>query len=121
MFSAITADGETLAFRAYTVDNYGNAKMADQFAIEKQKKEIKMGDVNLDGKIDSSDARLALRQSVNLGRKLQAAQKLAADIDFSERIEASDARLILRISVGLEEAEPESIYVYDSDLERVKF
>lgn len=60
------------------------------------------GDVDKDGKITASDARLALRASVNL-ENLGKEQKDLADVDFSGVITASDARLILRASVGLEQ------------------
>ncbi len=60
-----------------------------------------LGDVDNDGKVTASDARLALRASVNL-EKLTATQTKAADIDKSSTVTASDARMILRASVGLE-------------------
>ncbi len=59
------------------------------------------GDIDGDGKISASDARLALRASVGL-EKLTPAQEKAADIDKSTTITAADARLILRASVELE-------------------
>ncbi len=62
------------------------------------------GDVDGDGNISASDARLALRASVELD-KLSTEQYLAADIDNDSSISASDARILLRISVGLEKAD----------------
>lgn len=63
--------------------------------------EYTLGDVNSDGSITASDARLALRASVSL-EKLSETQTLAADVDKNKKITASDARMILRTSVGLE-------------------
>ena len=60
-----------------------------------------MGDVDGDGAVKASDARLALRASVGL-ETLTDAQMKVADTDFDGVIKASDARLILRASVGLE-------------------
>ncbi len=59
------------------------------------------GDVDGDGKISSSDARLALRASVGL-EDFSAEVKAIADVDGDEKVTSSDARLILRASVGLE-------------------
>lgn len=61
------------------------------------------GDVDGNRKIESADARLALRASVALETyEKDSAAFLAADVDNSGRIESSDARMILRASVGLE-------------------
>lgn len=58
------------------------------------------GDVNGDGDINASDARLALRASVKL-EDLTKEQKVIADVSFNGSVDAADARLILRYSVGL--------------------
>lgn len=60
-----------------------------------------LGDVDSDGKITASDARLVLRASVGL-EKFSIKQIISADTDGNPGITASDARLILRASVGLE-------------------
>ena len=62
------------------------------------------GDVNQDGKITASDARLTLRAAAGL-ETLSAEKKSIADIDTNGKITASDARKILRIAAGLDEAE----------------
>lgn len=71
------------------------------FATEEVKPmEIKMGDVNLDGKISAADARTALRCSA----KLESAENismLSIDADGDNRISAADARTILRVSAKL--------------------
>lgn len=60
-----------------------------------------MGDVNNDGLIQASDARLALRASVGL-EKLSVPAQRAADVDYDKSVKATDARIILRASVNLE-------------------
>lgn len=60
-----------------------------------------LGDVNGDGKIEASDARLALRESVKL-ENLTESQKKAADVNKDGSILADDARKILRVSVKLD-------------------
>lgn len=62
------------------------------------------GDVNQDGKITASDARLALRASAGL-ETLASEKKSIADMDSNGKITASDARKILRIAAGLDQAE----------------
>lgn len=58
-----------------------------------------LGDVNLDGRITSSDALLALQASV--GKiTLESARQNAADVDKDGSITATDALLILQYSVG---------------------
>lgn len=59
------------------------------------------GDVDGNGKIEASDARLVLRFSVSLGT-LTSQQQMVADVDTNAGITAADARLILRASVNLE-------------------
>ncbi len=63
------------------------------------------GDIDGDGKVTASDARLALRAAVDL-ETLTAEQTKLADADRDDKITASDARLILRAAVGLEELSP---------------
>lgn len=60
-------------------------------------------DADSDGKVTASDARLALRHSVDLEELTGDAFK-AADADSDGVVTASDARFILRLSVGLETA-----------------
>ena len=59
------------------------------------------GDVDANGKVDSTDARLALRAAVGLDTLTEDAKK-AADVDFNNTVDATDARFILRAAVGLE-------------------
>ena len=62
------------------------------------------GDVDGNGKVESADARLALRASVKLETYAKGSAAFrAADVDGSGDISASDARYILRASVNLED------------------
>lgn len=58
-------------------------------------------DINGNGSVDASDARLVLRAAAYL-ENLNDTQKKAADCDADGRITASDARIILRISAKLQ-------------------
>lgn len=62
----------------------------------------KCGDIDADGRITASDARLALRFSVGL-EKFDTETKYCADVDGDGKVNSSDARVLLRYSVGLEE------------------
>lgn len=59
------------------------------------------GDIDGDEKVTAADARMALRDSVEL-EKLTKRQKRAADVDGDGKVTAADARTILRKSVDLE-------------------
>lgn len=62
---------------------------------------VTLGDVNGDGNINASDARLALRISAKLDAPTEAQSK-AADINGDGKVNASDARIILRVAAKLE-------------------
>lgn len=59
------------------------------------------GDVDADGKISASDARLCLRAAAAL-ETLTEPQRAAADVDNSADVSASDARKVLRTAAGLD-------------------
>ena len=59
------------------------------------------GDIDGDGDINSSDARLVLRYSVGL-EKLNEEQIENADVNKDGAVNSADARMVLRGSVGLE-------------------
>ena len=62
------------------------------------------GDVDNDGNVTASDARLALRRAVDLEDfAAGSAPFLACDVDHDGKVTASDARSILRAAVALEE------------------
>ena len=60
-----------------------------------------LGDVDLNGKITASDARLALRYSAKL-ETFDDIRLLAADYNTDGRVTAYDARCILKVSAGLD-------------------
>ncbi len=60
------------------------------------------GDIDADGVISASDARLALRQSVSL-EDLKNERLAAAMVNGAVKVTAAEARLILRASVALED------------------
>lgn len=65
---------------------------------------VVLGDVEGDGIVSASDARLALRASVGLEDYTEdSVQYKAAKVGTGDALSAADARLILRASVGLEE------------------
>ena len=67
------------------------------------------GDVDGNGKVESADARLALRASVKLENFVKGSTAfLAADVNKDGVIGSDDARHILRASVGLERFDSDS-------------
>ena len=63
-----------------------------------------LGDVDGSGDVNSEDARLTLRASVELEHFEPGSQEFnAADVDFDNSITSDDARTILRVAVQLEE------------------
>lgn len=94
-----------------TVDRSGKYRVTmkvsagkDKFTITSEynyQKNTLMGDVNADGKITASDARLALRFSAGLDT-YTSAQQAKCDINSDGVITAADARLILKLSASLE-------------------
>ena len=73
----------------------------------------KMGDVDNNGKIDSGDARTALRISVKLEKFTKADREfICADINGNSIVESGEARLILRASVKLEDPSKWTVPAY---------
>ncbi|MDO5311663.1 MAG: phage tail tip lysozyme [Clostridia bacterium] len=62
---------------------------------------VSIGDVNNDGKINSSDALLVVQSSVGL-KTLTSAQFKAADVDKNGKVTSADSLIILNISTGNE-------------------
>ena len=60
------------------------------------------GDLDVNGTVTASDARLALRYAVGLEGEPSNIMLLIGDVNGSGIIDAADARLILRYAVGLE-------------------
>lgn len=78
-------------------NSYGSGSASATFTFSKTSS---LADVNNDGKITATDARLALRFSAGL-QKYDYSQKTRADINGDGTVTASDARIILRISAKL--------------------
>lgn len=60
-----------------------------------------IGDIDGNGRVTASDARLALRFAAQIDT-LDAEQQKAADVDFNGRVTAADARLILRVAAQID-------------------
>ena len=61
-----------------------------------------LGDVDGNGKVETKDARLALRQSIGLEHyKPESREFKACDADMNGKVDTKDARYILRRSIGL--------------------
>jgi len=66
---------------------------------------FRRGDVDNNGKIEPSDARLALRQAIGLEHYAGGSREFkACDVDRNGKVETKDARYILRKAVGLTDA-----------------
>lgn len=63
---------------------------------------VKPGDVNGDGSVNSTDARLVLQYTVEL-TTLTEKQLQAANVNGDDKVNSSDARMILQMTVGLAE------------------
>ena len=68
--------------------------------VEKPAETVLLGDVDGDGRITSTDARLVLQLSVNKIRETDLTVPAAADVDKDGKVTSTDARLILQFSVG---------------------
>ena len=60
------------------------------------------GDINDDGCVTASDARLALRHAVDLEKINYSGDRIYADVNFDGEINSADAREIMRLAVGLD-------------------
>ena len=78
------------------------ALAASLFAAAGAVEPYSTGDVDGDGQILATDARLALRASAKL-EELTEQQKTAADVDGNGNVLADDARKILRVSAKLDQ------------------
>ncbi|HHU83853.1 MAG TPA: hypothetical protein GXZ23_01605 [Clostridiales bacterium] len=67
-----------------------------------------IGDVNRDGQIKPTDARLALRAALSL-ETLSDISGWAADFNENKKVETTDARRILRVALGLEKLYKEEV------------
>ncbi len=95
VLSDVSFDADGTLIRYCTVCNKSEKKTV---------KKVTLGDTNDDGKVNSNDARLALRIAVKL-ETADTRQQLAADINNDKKIDSADARMILRAAVKLENIE----------------
>jgi len=65
-----------------------------------EKYAVTLGDVDGDGKITSTDARLTLQLSVGKIRPEELKNAAAADVDGDGKVTSTDARLLLQVAVG---------------------
>ena len=71
-----------------------------------------LGDIDNDGHVTASDARIALRAAVGLD-SLSSTQKARANVDGDSSVTAADARLILRVAVQLAEVSSDGTRIVD--------
>ena len=63
---------------------------------------VKPGDVDFNGKVDTADARLALRRAINLETYAEGSPEfIACDVTKDGKVGTDDARFILRHAIGL--------------------
>ena len=66
---------------------------------------FKPGDVDGNGKVDTADARLALRRAINLETYAESSREFkACDVTGDNKVGTDDARFILRHAIGLTDA-----------------
>ena len=82
--------------------NIGTGYIVKNLDTNEEKTIIVKGDVNGDGKVNSSDALAVLQQSVNIINK-EGIYLEAMDVNKDEKINSADALLILQNSVGIED------------------
>lgn len=85
----------------YTVTVISETFTAEFEYTVAKREEIRVGDINFDGSVTATDARLALRAAATLD-DLTFEEFLAADVDADDSVSAIDARKILRVSAGLD-------------------
>lgn len=98
---------DTVSAGTYTlkVMKKGHAPWTEEVTVntdnitDKSVQLYKMGDVNKDGKVNSTDA-LWVRQSSAGGRVLDAYQKILADLNRDGKVNSTDALWIRQISAG---------------------
>ncbi len=74
--------------------------------IPKTEPDFVLGDVDGNGKVETKDARLALRCSIGLENYAEGSREFkAADVNKNNKVGTDDARFILRKSVGLKDPE----------------
>ena len=98
-FPAIPAGTYTLKVEKKGHAPWTESITVDSAAIAKDVTVYLWGDVNRDGKVNSTDA-LWVRQSSAGGRVLDAYQKILADLNRDGKVNSTDALWIRQISAG---------------------
>lgn len=98
MFTAVEIYGDTLYLTTCTLDGQ-YVKRIDRVSI--MKGATLLGDMDFDGKLSASDARVILRAAAGLDL-LTKAQHEIADLNGDTKITPADARIVLRAAAGLE-------------------
>ena len=103
----VTDDNTVETMELWIEDDYAcfEAERLGTYAlVDESAERIRLGDVDVNGKIESADARLALRCSVKLENyAIGSIPFRAGDVDFDGKVSSADARTILRVSVKLEQ------------------
>lgn len=120
MYLAVTVYENDLVVNACVAGEPGSDNGIESFVITKFSQTLRLGDIDMDGRLSAADARIALRYAVGL-QTLVPEQKLAADVNLSRSVTAADARLILRAVVGLQQMEPETVSYYEDDLLKIDY
>ena len=95
---AFKVSGGKITFTALAFSVYAVADTS----TEVKEPAFKPGDVDGDGDVDTSDARLALRSSIGLEKyAVDSREHKACDVNRSGEVETADARFILRHAIGL--------------------
>jgi hypothetical protein len=106
---AYTTDGTTYTkLTAAKVENVENTysftldanKVADADLANVKIAVALRGDLDLSGKVDSTDAKQALRADAGI-RTLTSLEFLIADIDGSNKVDSTDAKQMLRVEAGV--------------------
>ena len=103
--AAVAAEGKLTTATAQTDADAAKAALDAAVAVPADKDITKAGlwkygDVDRDGKIDSTDARMVLQTEVKLITP-NAGQSAAAEVAGDTKIDSTDARLVLQFEVKL--------------------
>jgi sporulation-control protein spo0M len=102
---AYTTDGTTYekltAAKVENVENTYSFTLGSDVALANVKIAVALrGDLDLSGKVDSTDAKQALRADAGI-RTLTSLEFLIADIDDSNKVDSTDAKQMLRVEAGV--------------------
>ena len=99
-FYQITLDDENLTCNAVLFANSGDEVWPAMLVEVTTKRDVLMGDVNGDGKIDTTDAKLIMQLDLNLIDETEMTVE-AADVNGDGKVDTTDAKLIMQLDLGL--------------------